>query len=231
MTDQNAGLRVVIVEDHPLVRSGLRQLFDSEPGIEVVGDTGDGSEAIQIVQEQVPHVVLLDLVLDGSQVTGLDVLKWITTMAPTTQVVVLSAYSEDGLVFPSIRAGAIGYVLKNALPGEVLEAVRDAATGRYHMDAVITKKLVDRLRAEEDPDDRRKLDQLLTAREKEVLPLLAKGMSNQEIADQLHVARPTAKTHVSNILHKLQLKGRESVALWAAQANLSLPRGSDRHGA
>ncbi len=188
----------------------------------MVGDTGEGSEAIQIIQEQVPHVVLLDLVLYGSQVTGLDVLKWITSMVPTTQVVVLSAYSEDGLVFPAIRAGAIGYVLKNALPSEVVEAVRDAATGRYHMDAAITKKIIDRLRAEEDSDDRKKLDALLTAREKEVLPLLVKGMSNQEIANQLGIARTTAKTHVSNILHKLQLKSRESVALWAAQVNLSL---------
>lgn len=210
-------IRVLIVEDHSVVRKGLCELLEKAPDIEVIGDTEYGEEGLALVQEHAPDVLLLDLVLDTSQVTGHDVLKQVVLSSPMTRVVVLSAYSDEQIAFPALYAGAMGYMLKSAYPNEVIEAVRDAAAGRYHVAPLITKKIVDHLLATRSPVEEASDTPELTPREKEILPLISRGLSNLEIADYLTIAPTTAKTHVSNILHKLGLKDRTKVALWMTQ--------------
>ena len=201
-------IRVLIVEDHAVVRKGLRRLLDDLPDVEVIGDTEFGEEAVLLVKEHAPDVVLLDLYLNTSQITGLVALKEIRQISPATRVVILTAYSDEQTVFPALQAGAIGYMLKTAMPEEVIEAVRDAALGRHHLDPIIVKKLVELVPANRPAMDQPSIESLLTPREQEILPLLTRGLSNQEIADQLVISRATVKTHVSNILQKLDVPDR-----------------------
>lgn len=209
--------RVLIVEDMTFVRESLCQLLSAQPDLEVIADTEFGEEAIRLVDEQAPHVVLLDLVLESSRINGLDVLKHILANSPATHVVVLSAYSDEHIAFPALQSGAIGYLLKNAHPREVVEAVRDAALGQYHLSPLLAKKIVTHLIAQRDPDQPPEAIKGLTPREREILALLLKNKSNAEIGAQLNVAVTTVKTHVSNILSKLGLRNRGDVGLWWAQ--------------
>lgn len=223
MSEEPPKIRVLIVEDYTIVRKGLCRLLEEQPDIEVIADTEYGEEGIRIVQEQAPDVVLLDLLLETSQIDGLDTLEQIISQSPSTRVVVLSVVSDEATVFPAICAGAIGYMLKSAMPSEVIEAIRDAARGRYHMDPLITKKIVEHLQQEGNAAGRIPAEDLLTRREKEILPLLSKGMSNQEIATQLVISPATVKTHVSNILHKLDVPDRSRIALKLAQQSKPPP--------
>ncbi len=213
-------IRVLIVEDHAVVRKGLRQLLEDVPDFFVVGDVDCGEDAIRIVEEQAPDVVLLDLVLDGSQLTGLDILKRITASSPLTRVLVLSAYSDDEFVFPALKYGAIGYMLKRALPEEVIEAVRDASRGRYKVDALLMKKIVERLSSDH---NRESSPEELTERQQQLIPLLARGMTNAEIARELGISPATVKTHVSNILQKLGVSARDEIPFKLAQKNSPPP--------
>lgn len=208
MTTNPEELRVLIVEDHAVVRKGLCRLLDDLPDIEVIADTEFGEEAVLLVKEHAPDVVLLDWYLETSQLDGLATLKAIRQISPATRVVVLTAYSTEQEVFPALQAGAIGYMLKAAMPEEVIEAVRDAALGRHHLDPLIVKKLVELVPANRPPANQSAIETLLTPREKEILPLLTRGLSNQEIAEQLVISRATVKTHVSNILQKLGVPDR-----------------------
>ncbi len=210
-------IRVLIVEDMAFVRESLCQLLAAQPDLEVIASTEFGEEAIQIVQEQVPNVVLLDMVLESSRINGLDVLKHILTNSPTTHVVVLSAYSDENIAFPALQLGAVGYLLKNAHPREIVEAVRDAVLGQYHLSPLLAKKIVTHLIERRDPDGPPEALKNLTPREREILALLLKNKSNAEIAGALTVAVTTVKTHVSNILHKLDLRNRGDLGLWWVQ--------------
>lgn len=202
--------RVLIVEDHPVVRLGLRQLLEDRADMQVIADTEYGEEAIRLVEEHAPDVVLLDLILETSQIDGLETLQRISTMSPSTAVVVLSAYSDDELILSALFNGAIGYMLKRSLPDEVLEAIRDAARGQYHLDPLITKKMIERLRSTAQSDE--PLEEIgaevLTDREREILRLIVQGKTNKQIAEILTIAYGTAKTHVSNILRKLDIPDR-----------------------
>ena len=211
-------IRVVIIEDHAVVRKGLRRLLEDQPDIEVIADVERGEEGIPIVQEQAPDVVLLDLRLDTSQVGGLETLKQIVAQSPSTHILVLSVVSEETEAFPAICGGAIGYMLKSALPSEVVDAIRDVAKGRYHLVPVITKKVVEHLQAEANLSGPTAMERVLTQREREILDLLRQGMSNQEIAERLFISRATVKTHVSNILRKLDAPDRQRIMqMWNQQ--------------
>lgn len=208
MTNEPEEIRVMIVEDHTVVRKGLCSLLDDLPDIEVIADTEFGEEAVLLVKEHAPDVVLLDWYLETSQLSGLETLKEIRRISPATRIVVLTAYSTEQEIFPALQAGAIGYVLKQGMPTEVIEAVRDAALGRHHLDPLIVKKLVEWVPATRPPANQPAIETLLTPREKEILPLLTRGLSNQEIAAQLFISKATVKTHVSNILQKLDVPDR-----------------------
>jgi len=197
--------------------NGLSGYLETTEDIEVVACTGDGEEAVALVQEKVPDVVLMDLVLDGSEIDGIEATRRITAVSPSTQVLALSAYDDDQHVFPALKAGAMGYVLKTAYSGEIVDAIRSVARRQPFLDRRIYEKLRgfltqlgDELLVPE-PGPR------LTPREEEVLELLAEGMTNQQIADRLVVSIKTVKTHVSNILQKLHLSDRTQARFWALQ--------------
>ena len=222
-------IQVLIIEDHAVVRAGLRQLLEDVAEVQVIGDVERGEEGVRIVEEQAPDVVLLDLVLETSQLTGLETLERITSASPSTRVVVLSAYPDDELVFPALHAGALGYMLKRALPEEVIEAVRDAARGRYHVDPLLIKKIVDCLPGNgQDQPDHWRADEL-TARERELVPYLVRGMTNVEIGRELNISPSTVKTHVSNILHKLGVSERGKIPFRLAQKDTPMPAQPTAH--
>lgn len=218
MTEETK-IRVMIVDDHASMRVPLRSLLDDCEDLEVVIDVERGEEALRAVQDHAPDVILLDLVLETSQIDGVEVIKKLRDISPSTQVVVLTAYSDESTVFSALRAGAIGYMLKSCWPNEVIEAIRDAAKGKHHMADAVMKKIMARVQSENTIPESTNVESLFTPREREILPLLAKGLSNQQIAEQLFIGRTTVKTHVSNILRKLDLSDRHNVAIKLAQQN------------
>jgi DNA-binding NarL/FixJ family response regulator len=208
-------IRVLIVEDHPLVRAGLRDLLQRQADMQIVAETEYGDEALRLVEEQAPDVVVLDLMLDNSPISGLETIRRMTTTSPSSHIVVLSAYFDDDLVFQALLNGAIGYLLKRGDTDEVLDAVRGAAKGYYHLNPLVIQKILDRLQpppslsSGESVSEGVPVQDPLTDRERCILPLLAQGLTNKQIAAHLMIAAPTVKTHVSNILRKLGLTRRQ----------------------
>ena len=209
-------IRVLIVDDHAVVRRGLRGFFELLDDIEVVGEAEDGEEAVRIVGELEPDVVVMDLlmpVLDGIAATAR-----IKALRPDTEVVALTSFIEEDRVTAALEAGASGYLLKDAEADDVATAIRRAHAGEVHLDPQVARLLAERLRARRsDPAPR----EPLTEREREVLGLVAKGLSNKEIAARLAITERTARTHVSNILGKLDLASRTQAALWAIEHKLT----------
>lgn len=209
-------IRVLIVDDHAVVRRGLRGFFELLDDIEVVGEAEDGEEAVRIVGELEPDVVVMDLlmpVLDGIAATAR-----IKALRPDTEVVALTSFIEEDRVTAALEAGASGYLLKDAEADDVATAIRRAHAGEVHLDPQVARLLAERLRARRsDPGPR----EPLTEREREVLGLVAKGLSNKEIAARLAITERTARTHVSNILGKLDLASRTQAALWAIEHKLT----------
>lgn len=211
-------LTVLIVDDHPIVRKGLRTLLLSEAGIKAVYEAENGLQAIQIVQQHHPQVILMDLVM--APIDGVEAIKRIKTIQPSARILVLTAYAEDDKVFPAIKAGASGYVLKDIPPEELLQAIRDVANGQSFLHPTIAARLMREITQTTTPVEN---SESLTEREVEVLRWIARGLSNQEIAVQLHVSERTITTHISNILDKLHLANRTQAtlyALWKGIANL-----------
>jgi NarL family two-component system response regulator LiaR len=206
-------IRVVIVDDHTVVRQGLRFLLEQQDGMEIVGEAADGARAIELVREQVPAVVLLDLLMPGTD--GLTALREIKRISPATQVVVLTSQQLDAGLFDAIKAGAGSYVLKTASVETVVESVRAAARGESVLDPSVAAKVLEELRRGRDSGAEQ-----LSRREVDVLTALARGRSNKEIAKQLSISDETVKTHVSNILSKLQLEDRTQAAIYALQQRL-----------
>ena len=207
-------IRVLIVDDHTVVRQGLRFLLQQESDIEVVGEAADGNEAIEAVREQVPAVVLLDLLMPNTD--GLSALRVIKRISPATQVVILTSHQGDDQLFEAIKAGAISYVLKAAGVEAVVGSVRAAARGESVLDPSVAAKLLQEMRRRRDRDP---VDQL-SPREVDVLTALARGRSNKEIAQDLSIGEETVKTHVSNILSKLHLADRTQAAIYGLQQRL-----------
>jgi NarL family two-component system response regulator LiaR len=209
-------IRVLIADDHAVVREGLRALIISEPGIEVVGEAANGVEAVRLAHSLQPDVILLDLVMP--QMGGLEAITEIKQANPEARILVLTSFAEDDKVFPAIKAGALGYLMKDLLPYELLQAIRDTYRGESSLHPAIARKLVQELNR---PSNLPPASEPLTERELEVLKLVAQGLSNQEIADKLAIGERTARTHVVNILSKLHLANRTQAALYALREGLA----------
>ncbi len=210
------GIRVLIADDHAVVREGLRALINSEPGMVVVDEAADGVEAVQKVQALHPDVVLLDLVMPRKG--GLEAIGEIKKEDPQARILVLTSFAEDDKVFPAIKTGALGYLLKDCSPQELLEAIRDVHRGESSLHPTIARKLIHELsQASSLPP----AEEPLTGREVEVLQLVAQGLSNQEIGARLTISERTVRNHVSNILSKLHLASRTQAALYALREGLA----------
>ena len=203
-------IRVFVADDHAVVREGLRALINTEPGMEVAGEAADGCEAVAGIRRLHPDVVLLNLVMPRK--SGLEVIRDITQGDPQARILVLTSFADDDKVFPAIKAGALGYLLKDSLPQELLQAICDVYRGEPSLDPAIALKL---LREFKRPADMPPAPEVLTERELKVLSLVSRGLSNQEIADTLVISERTVRTHIGNILNKLHLANRTQAALYA----------------
>jgi len=213
---KNGSIRVLIADDHAIVRKGLCALLATEPSIDVVGEARDGREAIDQAQRLQPDVILMDLVMPG--VDGLDATRHIATRQPEVRILVLTSFAGDDKVFPAIRAGAIGYLLKDSGPDDLVLAIQQVCRGESSIHPSIARKLLQELTR---PHDRGPQADVLTERETEVLKLVAQGQSNREISDELTISEATVRTHVSNILGKLNLCSRTQAALYALREGLA----------
>jgi two-component system, NarL family, response regulator LiaR len=204
-------IRVLIVDDHEVVREGLRNFLELQDEIEIAGEAGDGEEGVVLAAELRPDVVLMDLVMP--KLDGVSAMRALRERAPGTRVIVLTSFLDDEHLLPAMRAGAAGYLLKNVQPQELARAIRAADAGEALIDPAVAARLVEALsEGEQDVDYER-----LTPREREVLSLIGRGFSNKRIALELGVAEKTAKTHVSNLLGKLGLADRTQAALYASR--------------
>lgn len=213
MTDT---IRVLVVDDHAIVREGLRWLMSTEPGIDLVGEAVDGVEAVTKALELQPDVILMDLVMPRKG--GIEAISEIKAQQPSARILVLTSFAEDEQVFPAIKAGAMGYLLKDTSPQALLRAIRDVHAGTPSMHPVVARKLIQELQR---PQTLPPTAEPLTEREMDVLRLVARGLSNDEIAAQLVISERTARTHVSNILSKLHLANRTQAALYALREGLA----------
>jgi NarL family two-component system response regulator LiaR len=206
-------IRVVLVDDHRVVRTGLRSYLESFGDIEVVGAAASGEEALESLEAWLPDVAVMDLSMPGGM-DGIEATRRVRALSPHTQVVVLTAHTDDARVVAALRAGAVGYVRKDSEPEVFLAAVRAAARGQSVLDpSVAGSVLQDLVRGGPLGDD-------LSAREKDVLRQLAHGHTNREIAQALHVSEETVKTHVGNILSKLQLSHRTQAVIYALKQGI-----------
>jgi two-component system, NarL family, response regulator LiaR len=212
----NDVIRILITDDHAVVREGLRTLISSEPGMTIVGEAVDGVEAVLKARSLRPDVVLLDLVMPRKD--GIEAIEEIKRDNPQARILVLTSFAEDDKVFPAIRKGAQGYLLKDSSPDELLQAIRHVYRGETSLHPTIARKLIQEINQASDLPPS---GEPLTEREVEVLRLVARGLSNQEIADELVVSERTVRTHVSNILSKLHLANRTQAALYALKEGLS----------
>lgn len=206
-----AAITVLLVDDHALVRAGVRAYLETQADIEIVGEAATGREAVDLAARHVPDVVLMDLVMPGMD--GVEATHRIRAASPRTQVVVLTSFHEDASIFPAIRAGALSYLLKDVGPDEVAGAVRRAARGEAVVHPRVAARLMESVRGARDHGANPYVD--LTEREQEVLRLIAQGMSNAQISADLGIGEKTVKGHVSNVLGKLYLQDRTQAAVYA----------------
>jgi NarL family two-component system response regulator LiaR len=209
-------IRVLIVDDHAIVRKGIRALLSESGGFEIVAEVADGQEAVLMAEETQPDVILMDLlmpVMDGIEAT-----RQITSRRPDARILVLTSFAADNKVFPAIKAGALGYLLKDSSPEELIRAIHQVHRGEPALHPTIARKLLQEIAQ---PVDLPPAPEALTARELMVLRHIAQGMSNQEIADELIISEPTVRAHVSHILGKLHLASRTQAALYAVREGLT----------
>ncbi|MGI8552939.1 MAG: response regulator [Dehalococcoidia bacterium] len=208
-------IRVLLVDDHSVVRQGLRMFLGLDPELEIVGEAADGAEAVRLTHELKPDVVLMDLLLPVMD--GITAIAAIRREVPDTEVIALTSVLEDASVVSAVRSGAIGYLLKNTESDELRRAINAAAAGQVQLSPQAASRLLREVREPESPEP-------LTERETEVLRLLARGQANKEIGRALQIGERTVKTHVSNILTKLGVQSRTQAALFAVQSGL-VPHG------
>lgn len=206
-------ITVLIVDDHAVVRRGVRDFLETHPDIHVVSEAGSGEEAVHLVTLHAPDVVLMDLVMPGMD--GIAAIREIKRLSPRTQIVVLTSYHDDDNILPAIRAGALSYLLKDVAPKELVQTVRMAARGEAVLHPQVAARLVQEVQVAQAADSLSPALADLTERELEVLRLIAEGLSNSEIAERLVIGKRTVKQHVSNILSKLHLADRTQAAIYA----------------
>jgi NarL family two-component system response regulator LiaR len=208
-------ISIIIVDDHEVVRNGIRAYLETLPEFNVVGEAASGEEAIKMTGELIPDVVLMDLVMPGMD--GIETTREVKKISPRTQIVVLTSYHEDEHIFPALKAGAISYVLKDMKMDKLAEAIQSAIRGEVTLHPLVATRVLRNLRGESNGES---FYAELTERELEVLKFIANGLSNSQIADQLVISTNTVKGHVSNILSKLHLADRTQVAVYAWQKGI-----------
>jgi NarL family two-component system response regulator LiaR len=221
MTDPVRKIRVLIVDDHQIVRQGLRTFLDLQQDIEVVGEAADGPSAVEASRRLEPDIVLMDLVMPGGD--GVQATRRIHELGGQTQVIVLTSFTEDDKVFPAIQAGAASYLLKDVTPDDLVAAVRAVHRGEARLHPEITRRLMREVAHPEVPQPQGPTESL-TDREIDVARRVAEGRSNQEIAQELVISEKTVKTHVSNILAKLRLSDRTQLAIYVIRSGLAEDR-------
>jgi NarL family two-component system response regulator LiaR len=207
---------VLLVDDHNMVRIGLKAFFNTLGDIQVVGEASNGDEAVRLVGELVPDVVLMDLIMPGMD--GVEATRQVRKISPHTQVIVVTSYHEDEHIFPAIRAGALSYVLKDIDPDDLADAVRRASAGEAVLNPRVAARLVKEMHGQR--SDAVNPFNELTDREMDVLKQIASGKNNHEIADALVISEKTVKSHVTNILNKLHLVDRTQAAVYAWQEGI-----------
>lgn len=206
-------IRVLVVDDHAMVRRGLVSYLETEDDIAVVGEASDGAEAIRLCEALRPHVVLMDLVMENTD--GITATREIKAKFPDTQVIILTSFVDEKLIFPALEAGALSYLLKTTTAEEIVRAIRAAQQSQSIIEPKVASRMVSRIQSAAKPPHAD-----LTPRELEVLRLIGEGLTNQEIADTLFIGIKTVKTHVSNILSKLGVQDRTQAAVYAHRNNL-----------
>lgn len=206
---------VLIVDDHEIVRRGIKAFLDTEPGIEVLGEAENGRQAATMADQLVPDVILMDLVMP--EMDGIEAIRAIRSHQPSCQILVLTSFGSDDKIFPAVKAGALGYLLKDTSPDQLAEAIRQAAEGHATLNPAIAGRLLRRFAEEADSGV---TGDALTEREIEVLQPLARGLTNAQIGEQLQISEATVRTHVSHVLAKLGMANRTQAALWALREGL-----------
>jgi NarL family two-component system response regulator LiaR len=213
-TDEQSGkrapIRVLVVDDHAIIRKGVRAVLDLVPDIELVGEAADGRQALRMDRELHPDVILMDLMMP--EMDGIACIKEIKAYRPEAHILVLTNFAGEEMIFPAIKAGAMGYHLKDSSPETLIDAIRLVHEGASSLHPLIARKVLEELHT---TSEQRLSEEPLTQRELEVLRLIAQGHENKEIAKQLVVSEATVRTHVSNILNKLHLASRTQAALYA----------------
>jgi two-component system response regulator NreC len=214
-------IRVLLAEDHTIVRKGLRSLLDGETGIEVIGEAGDGREAVEKVQQLLPDVVVMDITMPA--LSGLEATRQIKKRFPEVKVLILTMHATEEYVFQILRAGASGYVVKQAAPAELISAIRAVCRGESFLSPAISRKVVEEyIRQAEAIEGKDSYDRL-TDREREVLQLVAEGHSNQEIAGLLHISVKTVETHRTNLMAKLDIHSTAELTRYAIRKGVISP--------
>ena len=215
--NESKPIRVLIADDHAVVREGLGSLIGLKPDMVVVGEAADGAEAVEKARELLPDIILMDMVMP--ELSGLEAIQQLQRENNPARILVLSSFAEDAQIFPAIKSGASGYLLKDSTSKQLFTAIRDVYRGQSSLHPTIARKLISELSA---PSvDKRALGDGLTAREVEILKLVARGYSNQKISNKLSVSEGTVGKHVSNILDKLHLANRTQAALYALREGLA----------
>ncbi|MFA1819061.1 response regulator [Virgibacillus oceani] len=206
-------VRVIVVDDHDVVRKGIIAYLQTEDNIDVIGEASSGNDGAALIIEKQPDVVLMDLIMENG--TGIDATKQVMEKYPECKIIILTSYYDDEQVFPAIEAGAFSYILKTSSATEIAGAIKKAADGENVIEPKVAGKMMTNFRQE-----KRKLHEDLTERELEVLICIGNGMTNQEISEKLYIGIKTVKTHVSNILSKLEVHDRTQAAVYAHKNQL-----------
>ena len=211
-------IQILVVDDHAVVRKGLAAIIEAETDLELIGEAADGIEAVNLAAELHPDVILMDLVMPNKN--GIDAIIEIKDQNPDAHILVITSFAEDDKVFPAIKAGALGYLLKDSSPDELVHAIHEIHRGEASLHPMIARKLIHELKQDKNKEIEES-SQPLTEREIEVLGLIARGLPNQEIAGKLFVSETTIRFHVSNILSKLHLANRTQAVLYALREGLA----------